>query len=161
MERQRLLERVETVRTVGLVALAVGLFASIAAVTWLGVALGVGSTAVLTVVRVRRLRELSLTPTERTRLAATWTLFALSLSALLVVAVAGELVPFGGRLFWPLAAVTAVTLLAYRRFDAAYLPDDWLLEGNDGEEEAEERESAAEGTPSEPAGDRRVEADSR
>ncbi|WP_435062619.1 hypothetical protein [Halobaculum sp. EA56] len=138
MERERLLRRVSTARTVGLVGVAIGLFASLTTVTWVGVSLVVAAMAVITVARIDRLRETPLSPAARTRLAASWTLFVVLLSAFLVVAVPGEVVPAEGRLFWALAAATGGLLIAYRLFHAAYLPDDWSLTGD-----VEDGESAA------------------
>lgn len=127
MERERLLRRVSTARTVGLVIVAIGLFASLTPVTWVGIGLVVAAMLVITVARIDRLRETRLTPTARTRLAASWTLFVLLLSTFLVVAVPGSVVPGEGRLFWALAVATGGLLIAYRLFHAAYLPDDWSL----------------------------------
>lgn len=145
MERERLLARAETGRTVGLLTVAAGLFASLPAVGWVGVACVVASMGVITGVRVRRLSEGPFTPTHRTRLAATWVLFVLSLSGLLVVAMPGERLPDEGRLLPALAVTTVATLVGYRLFRAAYLPEDWEFGAEtDGEPDGEEQEGEPE-----------------
>lgn len=106
----------------GVLVAAVGVYAALEPVGWLGVGVVALAFAGNLLAKVRHYQAVEMTPAARTRIVATWG--ALALTTVVMVAF-GVAVQFGApydRYFWVSAGVALVLLVAHRVVRGASLP---------------------------------------
>ncbi|MFB6156614.1 MAG: hypothetical protein ABEJ34_02075 [Haloferacaceae archaeon] len=108
----------------GLVGFAVGHLVDAPPVVWGGIALVAVAFAVNTAGKLTHYRRLSIPRGDRTKLAASWVLLAVTVVWLLAVYARARYGPGGGRFFWSLAAAGLGFGLLHMAAQSKYLPAD-------------------------------------